>query len=154
MTGPAALPIIVVKPPSRPKRAEYHHLCIHLFPFPKISLQIITAIARASVQPISWRNPCAGMSLSTKSATRKPNKAVGKSFVTIFQSAIRAVSEDHPSYSCWISQGNQWNCKIEQIINVVRVVWNEMLQKHIRWKCKKVTEIIHILRNFLLKTFI
>lgn len=26
------LPIIVVKPPGRPKSVEYHHLCIHLFP--------------------------------------------------------------------------------------------------------------------------
>ena len=57
MTGPAAFPIIVVKPPNNPKRAEYHHLCIHLFSFPNISLQIITVIARASVQPISWRKP-------------------------------------------------------------------------------------------------
>ena len=34
-------------------------------------------------------DPCAAMSLSTKSATRKPRIAVGKSFATIFHSAMR-----------------------------------------------------------------
>ena len=62
---------------------------IYLFSLPNISLHIITAIARASVHPISRRNPWAGMSLSTKSATRNPRIAVGNSFATVFQSAMR-----------------------------------------------------------------
>ena len=49
-------------------------------------MNVITAIARASVQPISWRNPCVGMSLSTKSATRKPRIAC----VEAVKSAIAA----------------------------------------------------------------
>lgn len=89
MTGPAALPIIVVNPPRRPNRAEYHHFFIHLFSLPNISLQIMTAIAKARVRPMSWRKPWAGISLSTKIATRKPNRAVGNSFATTFQSAMR-----------------------------------------------------------------
>ena len=88
-TGPAALPIIVVKPPSKPNRAEYHHLLIHLFSLPNSSLHIITTRASARVHPINWRNSLAGINLSTNMATKNPSIAVGSSLTTTFQSAIR-----------------------------------------------------------------
>ena len=42
ITGPAALPIIVVNPPSKPNSGLYHHLSISRFSFPFHWLQSIT----------------------------------------------------------------------------------------------------------------